>query len=287
MLENLRFSDREEKNCRRFAKKLSLLADYYINEAFAVSHRNEASVSAIREYLPSYAGLHLTEEIKQLRLDIMNNNPKSFVTTIFKAMKEPEVPEFAEEKMLEIKAFEEKRFGYYKDTTAEETAIILREMYKIEKVTVGRDSGGRAVSVVPTPTTPSSQSGSGLAPTAPAATTSSPTVGTQVPAQGTSYKASATFEGSLSSVLNLTRLLDTTKRAIVVTKMNISRDEQTNKTVATINFSLPLASVSAANSSERVELTNAEIQALEELLVKLTIDASPTSQPTGRSNPFN
>ena len=66
MLENLRFSDREEKNCRRFAKKLSLLADYYINEAFAVSHRNEASVSAIREYLPSYAGLHLTEEIKQL-----------------------------------------------------------------------------------------------------------------------------------------------------------------------------------------------------------------------------
>jgi len=40
--------------------------DYYINEAFAVSHRNEASVSAIREYLPSYAGLHLTEEIKQL-----------------------------------------------------------------------------------------------------------------------------------------------------------------------------------------------------------------------------
>ena len=69
--------------------------------------------------------------------------------------------------------------------------------------------------------------------------------------------------------------------------MNISRDEQTNKTVATINFSLPLASVSTANPGERVELTNAEIQALEELLVKLTIDASPARQPTGRSNPFN
>jgi len=165
--------------------------------------------------------------------------------------------------------------------------LARRTGLKIEKVTVGRDSGGKAVSVAPTPTTPSSQSGSGLSTTAPAATTSSPTVGTQVPAQGMSYKASVTFEGSLSSVLNLTRLLDTTKRAIVVTKMNISRDEQTNKTVATINFSLPLASVSAANSSERVELTSTEIQALEELLVKLTIDASPTSQPTGRSNPFN
>lgn len=44
--------------------------------------------------------------------------------------------EFAEQKMLEIKAFEEQRFGYYKDTTAEETAVILREFYKIEKVKV-------------------------------------------------------------------------------------------------------------------------------------------------------
>lgn len=44
--------------------------------------------------------------------------------------------EFAEQKMLEIKEFEEKRFGYYKDTTAEETAIILREFYKFNKVQV-------------------------------------------------------------------------------------------------------------------------------------------------------
>jgi len=44
--------------------------------------------------------------------------------------------EFADQKLFEIKDFEEKRFGYYKDTGAEDTAIILREMYKIEKVTV-------------------------------------------------------------------------------------------------------------------------------------------------------
>lgn len=40
----------------------------------------------------------------------------------------------ADEKMLAIKAFEEKRFGYYEDTTAAETAVILREFYKIEAV---------------------------------------------------------------------------------------------------------------------------------------------------------
>src|SRR3989344_3100615 len=45
-------------------------------------------------------------------------------------------PEFADQKLLEIKAFEEQRFGYYKDTTAEETAVIIREFYKISKVKV-------------------------------------------------------------------------------------------------------------------------------------------------------
>ena len=42
--------------------------------------------------------------------------------------------DYANAKLLEIKAFEEKRFGYYEDTTAEETAVILREFYGIEKV---------------------------------------------------------------------------------------------------------------------------------------------------------
>lgn len=68
MLENLRFSDREELNCRRFAKELSLLAKYYINEAFAVSHRPAASVSAIRQYLPGYFGFHLQAEVERLSL---------------------------------------------------------------------------------------------------------------------------------------------------------------------------------------------------------------------------
>ncbi len=40
----------------------------------------------------------------------------------------------ADKKMLAIKAFEEKRFGYYEDTTAAETAVILREYYKIDNV---------------------------------------------------------------------------------------------------------------------------------------------------------
>lgn len=48
-------------------------------------------------------------------------------------------PNYADREMLKIKAFEEERFGYHKDTTAEETATILREFYKIEKVKVVYD----------------------------------------------------------------------------------------------------------------------------------------------------
>lgn len=48
-------------------------------------------------------------------------------------------PEDADQKMFAIKAFEEVRFGYWKDTTAEETAVILREHYGIAQVSVVYD----------------------------------------------------------------------------------------------------------------------------------------------------
>jgi len=43
-------------------------------------------------------------------------------------------PEFADAELLKIKAFEDERFGYYEDTTAEETATILREHYQYDQV---------------------------------------------------------------------------------------------------------------------------------------------------------
>lgn len=41
-----------------------------------------------------------------------------------------------EKELLAIKDFEDTRFGFYKDTTAEETAVIFREYYKYDKVQV-------------------------------------------------------------------------------------------------------------------------------------------------------
>lgn len=66
LLENLRFYFDEEKNDLRFAKKIAELADIYVNEAFSVCHRQHASVAAITNFLPSYAGFLLEKEIKML-----------------------------------------------------------------------------------------------------------------------------------------------------------------------------------------------------------------------------
>lgn len=43
-------------------------------------------------------------------------------------------PATADTLLLAIKEFEEKRFGYFESTTAEETAIILREFYELSDV---------------------------------------------------------------------------------------------------------------------------------------------------------
>lgn len=66
LLENLRFHKEEEENDSVFAKKLADFADIYVNDAFSVSHRAHASVEAITNFLPSYAGLSLEKEIDSL-----------------------------------------------------------------------------------------------------------------------------------------------------------------------------------------------------------------------------
>lgn len=66
VLENLRFFKGEAENDKKFAQKLASLGDFYVNDAFAVSHRENASIAAITEFLPSFAGLELEKEIKFL-----------------------------------------------------------------------------------------------------------------------------------------------------------------------------------------------------------------------------
>ncbi|NTW14095.1 MAG: phosphoglycerate kinase [Candidatus Moranbacteria bacterium] len=66
LLENVRFYPGEEADDPAFATELASPFDVYVNEAFSVCHRNQASVSAITRILPSLAGPRLLEEAAML-----------------------------------------------------------------------------------------------------------------------------------------------------------------------------------------------------------------------------
>ncbi|MDO8553121.1 MAG: phosphoglycerate kinase [bacterium] len=66
LLGNLRSDPREKKNDEAFARELASLADIFVSDAFAVSHREDASLVGIPKFLPSYAGLLLRDEITHL-----------------------------------------------------------------------------------------------------------------------------------------------------------------------------------------------------------------------------
>jgi 3-phosphoglycerate kinase len=72
MLENIRFYKGEIEGDEDFAKNLAKLGDLFINDAFSVCHRNQASVTKITKYLPSFAGPNLISEIKNLSQIIKN-----------------------------------------------------------------------------------------------------------------------------------------------------------------------------------------------------------------------
>ncbi len=77
MLENLRFHPGEAANDAAFAGQLATLCDVYINDAFAVSHRANASVEAITRHVRAVgAGFLLQTELDYFK----------------KAMAEPERP---------------------------------------------------------------------------------------------------------------------------------------------------------------------------------------------------
>lgn len=74
LLENLRFHAGEEKNDTEFANRLSRLADVYINDAFAVSHRAHASLVAVTQFFDVCgAGFLMKRELNYF--DRAINNP--------------------------------------------------------------------------------------------------------------------------------------------------------------------------------------------------------------------
>jgi phosphoglycerate kinase len=98
LLENVRFYEGEEQNDENFSKQLAENFDIFVNDAFSVCHRNQASVTGVAKILPSYAGFRLQKELENL--EKVKNNPASPSVAIIGGAK-------IETKLPLIKKFEE------------------------------------------------------------------------------------------------------------------------------------------------------------------------------------
>src|SRR5690242_12114926 len=73
LLENLRFHPEEEKNDPEFARKLAVLCDLYVNDAFGSAHRAHASTEGMIRFVPqAAAGLLMEQELKYLGMATRN-----------------------------------------------------------------------------------------------------------------------------------------------------------------------------------------------------------------------
>lgn len=72
MLENTRFYNDDGNNSAIFAKQLTQGSDMIVFDAFPQSHRSSSSITGIMDFLPTYAGFYLQDEINGLE-KLLNN----------------------------------------------------------------------------------------------------------------------------------------------------------------------------------------------------------------------
>lgn len=81
LLDNLRFSPGEKSNDPAFVAELVKGQDYFVNDAFGVCHRLDASVVGPPKLLPSAAGRLVQREVEQLG-SLLDNPERPFVVII-------------------------------------------------------------------------------------------------------------------------------------------------------------------------------------------------------------
>ena len=85
LCENVRFQAGEKENSSKLSMKIAALGDVFIFDAFGVSHRKEASTYGIADFLETYPGDLLKDEI--LNANKLVNSPPRPMTTIISGAK--------------------------------------------------------------------------------------------------------------------------------------------------------------------------------------------------------
>lgn len=207
-----------------------------------------------------------------------------------------------------LKSFEHSQNDIYKDFSEKlipskidqlRVASILNDITSfsggsLDNMNITTVGSGTSKVIVPQSTSPNSspQTGNTVTPGNTAGTTKPTSNSTTqnsatTQSQSTSYKIGLTYSGSFSSVLTFLDLLGDSTRLVGVKQVSLNKDKDTGVLAITINFILPISVAPSTNPTEKIELSEAELETVDDLILKLSIDASPTNLPTGRVDPFN
>ena len=125
MLENLRFDAQEENNGPEFAQALANLGEFYINENFAVSHREHASIVGLPKLLPHAAGFRFRQEVENLSKVL--ENPKKPVIVIIGGVKEDKITYIAPFEKFADKIFIAGRLPEYIEKMVNDKSFVLND----------------------------------------------------------------------------------------------------------------------------------------------------------------
>lgn len=92
LVENLRFHKGEKKGDLEFAKALARLGEVYVNDAFGVCHRADASVARLPGLLPAAAGQLIAREVEELTPLRDGSAPRPFVVVLGGAKLADKIP---------------------------------------------------------------------------------------------------------------------------------------------------------------------------------------------------
>jgi phosphoglycerate kinase len=130
--ENLRFEKGEESNDPEFAKEIASWGDFYVNEAFASSHREHASIVGLPKLLPHAAGFRFEKEVENLSR--VFDSPKHPVVFLLSGVKEDKLSYLEGIKKIADKVL---IGGRLPDYMGDEKLVSVRSRGENEQVIVG------------------------------------------------------------------------------------------------------------------------------------------------------
>jgi phosphoglycerate kinase len=130
--ENLRFNPGEESNDENFAKEIASWGDVYVNEAFASSHREHASIVSLPKLLPHAAGFRFIKEVENLSR--VFDNAKHPVIFLLSGVKEDKLSYLEGIKKIADKVL---IGGRLPDYMGDEKLVSVRTRGENEQVIVG------------------------------------------------------------------------------------------------------------------------------------------------------